>query len=77
MLKRSYRLWLVMSGMLLIVGVVLSVMGLSLQKDLSYLREDGKHKWYQLISIDDQDHFHLGIYFDDQFMLGSIGITND
>lgn len=74
MLKRkgTRQLVIFLTSILVVIGVMLSGIGFAMNKDLSFLKDDGNHKWYQLISIDDDGMFHIGISFDNGIQIFSI-----
>lgn len=72
MLKNHYRLCLMIVSFLFVIGVALSTIGCILEKDVHFLKENHHHKWYQIIYIDEDDQFHIGITFDNGMQIGTI-----
>lgn len=70
--KSIRKIVLLFTTILFILGVSLTVLGFSMNDDLSYLKEDGKHKWYQVIYVDQEDNLHIGLKFHDDFQIMSI-----
>ena len=67
--KSLHQIVLFFSGILLAVGILLSGIGFAMNDGVDYLKEDGKHKWYQIVYIDQDDHFHIRLAFGDNFQI--------
>lgn len=70
--KGTRQLVIFFTSILIAIGVLLSGIGFAMNKDLSFLKDNGNHKWYQIISIDDNGIFHIGISFDNGIQIFSI-----
>lgn len=68
--KGVRQLVIFFTSILFVIGVLLIGIGFAMNDDLSFLKEDGKHRWYQMIRIDENDNLHLGIQFDDKTIIG-------
>lgn len=63
-------------ALLLGIGVILTGIGFAMEGNTDYLKEEGNHKWYQIIYIDDHDHLRIGVNIGDIFSIGNIDIPN-
>lgn len=70
--KSARKMIFIFTTILFVIGIGLTVLGFSMNKDLSYLKEEGEHKWYQIIYVDKEDNLHVGINFQDEFQIFSI-----
>ena len=51
-------------ALMLGIGVVLTGIGFAMERNTEYLKEDGNHKWYQIVYIDQNGWFRfLVIWF--------------
>lgn len=66
------------SALLLLIGIVLSGTAIAIgDSDFNYLRAH-EDRWYQLISIDDDNVLSIGIVIDDKVISGGkINLNND
>ncbi|MEG0592445.1 MAG: hypothetical protein RR512_03975 [Coprobacillus sp.] len=68
--KGARQLVIFFTSILFVIGVLLIGIGFAMNDDLSFLKEEGNHRWYQMIRIDENDNFHLGFQFDDKTIIG-------
>ncbi len=64
MLKNSYKLWLPLVILCIMIGMILSGLGYCFRNNDSYLKNN-QHQWYQIIYIDSDDNLHVGVEFQD------------
>lgn len=57
-------------ALMLGIGVILTGIGFAMERNVDYLKEDGPHKWYQIVYIDQNGWFRTGVTFGDFVSLG-------
>ena len=63
-------------ALMLGIGVVLTGIGFAMERNTVYLKEDGNHKWYQIVYIDQNGWFRFGVTFGDLVSFGGFGISD-
>lgn len=63
-------------ALMLGIGVILSGIGFAMERNIDYLKEDGYHKWYQIVYIDQDGWLRVGVTFGDLVSFGGFGIPN-
>ena len=70
--KSIHRLTIFFSTLLLVIGLSLAGIGFAMNDGVDYLKEDGKHRWYQIIYFDQDDNFHIGVGLDNGIQIMSL-----
>lgn len=52
-------------GLLLGIGVILTGIGFAMERNIDYLKEEGSHKWYQIIYVNQNGDLRVGISFEE------------
>lgn len=63
-------------ALMLGIGVVLTGIGFAMERNTEYLKEDGNHKWYQIVYIDQNGWFRFGVTFGDLVSFGGFRISD-
>ena len=50
-------------ALMLGIGVVLTGIGFAMERNTEYLKEDGNHKWYQIVYIDQNGWFRFCLLY--------------
>lgn len=74
--KNLMKLGSLIAITMLAIGIVLSGIGFAMAGNVDYLKEDGNHKWYQIVFIDDRGWFRVGLTFEDSFSFGHISFPD-
>ncbi len=57
-------------ALMLGIGVILTGIGFAMERNIDYLKEEGPHKWYQIVYIDQDGCFGAGVTFGDHVSFG-------
>ncbi|MEG0276233.1 MAG: hypothetical protein RR630_04315 [Coprobacillus sp.] len=70
--KSVHKLTLFFASLLLVIGILLSGIGMLMNDSSDYIKEDGEHRWYQIIYFDKNDNFHVGVNFNNGIQIISL-----